>query len=102
MNFPCSRQLNEGLNDDPSQHESQLYDPVFLVLLFSQMLVECPADSPIAWVELFRTNIVGLLIRTLSADDPQLRAVALCQLAALWKNLEVCAQNDTVPYWILT
>jgi nucleolar pre-ribosomal-associated protein 1 len=70
--------------------DSKLYDPVFLSLLFSQMMVEQLPSSTIAWLELLRTNIASLLVRSLSARDGQIRELALCQIIGLWKCLEVC------------
>jgi nucleolar pre-ribosomal-associated protein 1 len=46
-------------------------------------------DSAFGWIELFRTNVVSLLIRALSVKDEHLREVARSQLAALWAHLEV-------------
>ncbi|TFK65850.1 hypothetical protein BDN72DRAFT_178326, partial [Pluteus cervinus] len=106
LHFPRRRRILEAPPEEREQvdfHEAQLYDPVFLILLFAHMLVDNPAQSHFAWVELFRTNVVALIIRTLSADDPQLREVALCQLAALWKNLEVSdVQEQPQIHYVLT
>jgi nucleolar pre-ribosomal-associated protein 1 len=72
-----------------SSHDAQLYDPLFLILLFAQTLAESPPSSAFAWVELFRTNIVSLLMKALSSKCAGIREVALCQIAALWQHLEV-------------
>lgn len=66
-----------------------LYDPVFVMLLFGQMLADQPPSSAFAWLELFRTNVVSLFIRVLSSKDGQMRELALCQVVALWKQIEV-------------
>jgi hypothetical protein len=41
------------------------------------------------WVDLFRTNVVSLLICALSAEHVELRLLALSQLAALRKAMDV-------------
>lgn len=69
--------------------DAHLYDPVFIMLLFGQMLADQPPSSSFAWLELFRTNIISLFIRVLSSKDGQMRELALCQVTALWKHMEV-------------
>jgi len=89
LNFPRWRRLEEPLTKMGSAPDAQLYDPVFLILLFAQMLAEDPPSSAFAWVELFRTNVVSLLIKAISSKCGGIREVALCQIAALWQHLEV-------------
>ena len=89
LNFPRWRRLEEPITEMASAHDAQLYDPLFLILLFAQMLAENPPSSAFAWVELFRTNIVSLLIKALSSKCGGIREVALNQIAALWQHLEV-------------
>jgi nucleolar pre-ribosomal-associated protein 1 len=72
-----------------NQEDVRLYDPVFLMLLFNQMIAVRPPSSAYSWLELFRTNVVSLFIRALSAKDAELRELALCQIVALWRRLEV-------------
>ncbi|KAF5379860.1 hypothetical protein D9757_007247 [Collybiopsis confluens] len=91
LNFPQWRAL-EG--SDASGHweerpeGSEIYDPVFLLLLFAHVLAEEAPQTVPGWVEFFRTNIVGLVIRALSAKDASLREIAVAQIAVLWKCLE--------------
>jgi nucleolar pre-ribosomal-associated protein 1 len=94
LNFPRWRRLEEPLTGMASAHDKQLYDPVFLMLLFAQMFVDCPPSSAFAWVELFRTNIVSLMIKTLSSKCAAIRDVALCQIAVLWQHLEVIDSHE--------
>ena len=77
----------EGSTD--SAEALKIYDPIFLILLFSSMLSEAPPDSGVAWVEVLRTNITSLLLRALSAKDGFVRELALCQIAGLWSSLRV-------------
>ncbi|KAG6849538.1 hypothetical protein H0H93_007626 [Arthromyces matolae] len=88
LNFPMWRKIDDLTTENASMHDGQLYDPVFLMLAFAQMLAENPPQSAFAWVELFRTNIASLIIRALSSKDAAIRDVALCQLAGLWQYLE--------------
>ncbi|CDO76370.1 hypothetical protein BN946_scf185011.g34 [Trametes cinnabarina] len=85
LDFPEFRTV-EGEDEGPSSE--RLYDPVFILLLFAQMLSGSPPTSALAWVQVLRTNVVGLLLRTLSAKDPQLRELAWAQTAALYRALE--------------
>lgn len=89
-NFPQWRRVHDATFAKANTMDSKLYDPVFLSLLFSQMMVEQLPSSTIAWLELLRTNIASLLVRSLSARDGQIRELALCQIIGLWKCLEVC------------
>ena len=89
LHFPKWRRLEDQSNRSIENHDAQLYDPVFLILMFGAMLFENPPVSAFAWVEMFRTNVVGLLIRSLSCKDPRIRDLSLCNLAALRKSLQV-------------
>ncbi|RDB20241.1 Uncharacterized protein C14G10.02 [Hypsizygus marmoreus] len=94
LNFPRWRQLEDLSTDKASPYEAQLYDPVFLMLLFAQTFAEALPTSAVVWVELFRTNIVSLLIKALSSKDGEIRDVALCQLAALWQYLQTADMQE--------
>ncbi|KAF8073491.1 ribosome 60S biogenesis N-terminal-domain-containing protein [Lyophyllum atratum] len=103
LNFPGWRRLEVLSAEKATSHEAQLYDPLFLILLFAQMLAENPPESAFGWVELFRTNIVSLLIKALSSKDGAIRDVALCQIVALWKHLETAdVQERSHVLYILT
>ncbi|KAL0948883.1 hypothetical protein HGRIS_008999 [Hohenbuehelia grisea] len=86
--FPRWRRLEDQCAYHAEAHEMQLYDPVFVMLLVSQMFVDCVPTTAFAWVELFRTNVFGLIVRALSAKDDIMREMAVSQLAVLWKHLE--------------
>ncbi|KAG6905791.1 hypothetical protein DXG01_000716 [Tephrocybe rancida] len=88
LNFPSWRNLEDLSTEKATTHDAQLYDPIFLMLLLAQTLAENPPESAFAWVEVFRTNIVSLLIRALSSKNGAMRDIALCQLAGLWQYLE--------------
>ncbi|KAJ3866171.1 ribosome 60S biogenesis N-terminal-domain-containing protein [Lentinula novae-zelandiae] len=88
LHFPQWRKCETDENWEERLEDSEIYDPVFLLLLFAHVLVEDAPKTTPAWVELFRTNIVGLAIRALSAKDDSLRELASTQIAVLWKCLE--------------
>ncbi|KAH9887708.1 ribosome 60S biogenesis N-terminal-domain-containing protein [Cubamyces lactineus] len=87
LDFPEWRTLATDIHGSALSGE-RLYDPVFVLLLFTQMLAGSAPSSALVWVQLFRTNVVSLLLRTLSAKDAQLRDVAWAQTAALYRALE--------------
>ena len=89
LNLPRWRCVEDQSALSICTQDAHLYDPVFIMLLFGQMLVEQPPSSSFAWLELFRTNVISLFIRVLSSKDGRMRELALCQLAALWKQMEV-------------
>ncbi|KAI0640548.1 ribosome 60S biogenesis N-terminal-domain-containing protein [Trametes meyenii] len=85
LEFPEWRKLGA---DSPHAPSEGLYDPTFVLLLFAQTLTESPPDSALTWVQLFRTNIVCLLLRMLSAKDVQVRETTWAQMASLYRTLE--------------
>lgn len=87
--YPMRRSLIETPHRTQHLYDAQVYDPVFVMLLFGHALLSSPPNSTLAWIELFRTNVVSLIIRSLSAKEEQLRRLALSQLTILWKCLEV-------------
>ncbi|KAI0687369.1 ribosome 60S biogenesis N-terminal-domain-containing protein, partial [Cerioporus squamosus] len=80
LEYPDWRKLAD-VDESRTFANDGIYDPVFILLLFAQML----ADS---CTFLFRTNVVSLILRTLSAKGEQLRDVAWGQVAALYRALE--------------
>ncbi|TFK24236.1 hypothetical protein FA15DRAFT_423825 [Coprinopsis marcescibilis] len=87
--FPSWRNF-DGATPPPRTilHEDQLYDPIFLMLLFQHMMMENPPTGAIPWIELFRSNVVGLIVRAMSANDGRVRSLSASLLAALAKLLE--------------
>ncbi|KAA1478653.1 hypothetical protein DENSPDRAFT_692792 [Dentipellis sp. KUC8613] len=84
------RRTTEGLDEDTTIPglDSQLYDPVFIALLTAQMLADCPPSSALEWVQFFRTNVVSLLLRSLSSKDDMLRDISLTLIVSIQKLLE--------------
>ena len=91
LNYPDRRKLAAGTNECNAIANDGGYDPVFVVLLFAQMLADSAPSSALDWVQLFRTNVVSLILRTLSTKDNQLREVAWGQVAALYRAVQVIA-----------
>lgn len=89
INFPRWRSLEDQSQIQVTLQESSLYDPVFVMLLFSQMLSDHPPVSAFEWIEFFRTNVASLFIRALSSKQDLLRDLAMCQVVALWKMIQV-------------
>ncbi|KAJ7644108.1 ribosome 60S biogenesis N-terminal-domain-containing protein [Roridomyces roridus] len=94
LHFPKWRCLMDQDIFAENSRDALLYDPVFLILIFAQAMAEKVPETAFSWIELFRTNIVGLLIRALSAKDPYLREIARSQLAAVWAHLETADMQE--------
>ncbi|KAG2014276.1 hypothetical protein CC2G_011109 [Coprinopsis cinerea AmutBmut pab1-1] len=87
--LPYWRHIGQrGLDVEAKGREEQLYDPVFLMLLIGHVLSENPPSGPIGWIELFRTNVVGVVVRTLSSSHEPTRRLALSLLVGVWKLVE--------------
>lgn len=90
LSFPRGLKFDlEHEHHDQSELREELYDPLFLNLIFARVVTGNPPSSALAWVQLFRTNIVCVIIRTISSKDDAFRELALCNLSGLWKLLEV-------------
>lgn len=90
LNFP--RMLKFDLDHeyhDESEFLEELYDPLFLNLVFAKVVSGSSPSSGLSWVQFFRTNIVCMVIRSLSSKDDAFRELALFNLSGLWKLLEV-------------
>ncbi|ESK84671.1 nucleolus protein [Moniliophthora roreri MCA 2997] len=88
--YPQWRRYNpDDTQSGPEQgKEGTLYDPIFVILLVGHVFSESPPKSAVEWVEVFRTNVIGLMIRALSARDEKLRDIVKLQIALIWKCLE--------------
>ncbi|KZT20563.1 hypothetical protein NEOLEDRAFT_1140540 [Neolentinus lepideus HHB14362 ss-1] len=87
LTFPVRRDVN--VRGYVNLHAgAELYDPLYITLLFSQVLLDTLPNGALAWVQLFRTNVVSLIIRGLSSSDAMLRRISLGQIVALYKCLQ--------------
>ena len=89
--FPSWRKL-----DDLGHHldlvhplDGRTCDPVFVTLLVVHVLATRPPSSTAQWVQLFRTNVVSLLIRSLSSRNDLLRNTCVAQICAIMDALQV-------------
>ncbi|KAJ3554485.1 hypothetical protein NM688_g3084 [Phlebia brevispora] len=74
--------------DGSLSEDKDIYDPFFVMLICSRMLSEDLPTSASGWVQLFRTNVVSLLIRALSSHRGSIRQLALQQVSALYQTLQ--------------
>ena len=79
---------------DQSEFGEEIYDPLFLNLIFARVVSGNSQSSALSWVQFFRTNIICVVIRSLSSKDDAFRQLALCNLSGLWKLLEVRTQAE--------
>ncbi|KIJ58984.1 hypothetical protein HYDPIDRAFT_46996, partial [Hydnomerulius pinastri MD-312] len=79
--FPNWRRFGEEKDARQGPADELMYDPLIMIVLSAQMLVERPPVSALGWVKVFRTNIVSLLIRCLSSKDSNIREAVLHQIA---------------------
>ncbi|KAF8838207.1 hypothetical protein BDN67DRAFT_955439 [Paxillus ammoniavirescens] len=86
--FPSWRRFGEEKGVKGGPVDGSMYDPLIVIVLSAQMLVEYPPTTALGWVKVFRTNVVSLLIRCLSSKDPNIREAALCQIARLWESVQ--------------
>ncbi|RPD59503.1 hypothetical protein L227DRAFT_654118 [Lentinus tigrinus ALCF2SS1-6] len=87
LEYPDRRKLTK-MEESHEFANDGTYDPVFVLLLIAQMLADSAPSSAWDWVQLFRTNVVSLVLRALSAKDVQLREAAWAQVAAIYRALE--------------
>lgn len=85
--FPQWRSIH-GPEETILVEEAAVYDPTYLILLYAFWIKDEPPSSALAWVRMFRTNIVSLLIRSLSSHEESMRQSALVQLAHLTSLLQ--------------
>jgi nucleolar pre-ribosomal-associated protein 1 len=90
--FPAWRKLEqESESQVLSSSESALYDPLFVVLFLGMFSIDIQVTGSMTsmdWLQLFRSNAVCLLIRTLSAREDQMRALAWNVFGALLQTLQ--------------
>jgi nucleolar pre-ribosomal-associated protein 1 len=86
--FPSWRRIGQEKGTEGGHTDGSMYDPLLVIVLSAQMLVECPPTTALGWVKVFRTNVVSLLIRCLSSKDPNIREAALCQIAKFWETVQ--------------
>lgn len=90
--FPAWRELEQGSESQVlSPSDTTLYDPLFVVLFLGMFSIDIQVTGSMTsmdWLQLFRSNIVCLLIRTLSIRENQMRALAWNVFGALLQTLQ--------------
>ena len=91
MSFPSWRKLDDlGHHLDLTHSlDDRICDPVFVSLLVAHVLATRPPSSAVQWVQFFRTNVVSLLIRSLSSRNGLLRDTCVAQISAIMDALQV-------------
>ena len=97
LHFPKWRRFRTKIMARVNHHDRQLYDPVFLLLLLHSIYSQHPPSTPFGWIELFRTNIIGLCILTISSKDTAIRSLGLSILTGLYKSIEVGPRLFLIP-----
>lgn len=91
--FPNWRSLDQTYERRTmSVSEATLYDPVFITLFLALFTQEDQARRQMTsmdWLQLFRSNIVSLLIATLSARNDDLRALGWTAFGGLLRAIQV-------------
>ncbi|KIJ58791.1 hypothetical protein HYDPIDRAFT_119198 [Hydnomerulius pinastri MD-312] len=87
--FPNWRRFGEEKGTKQGPVDGSMYDLLIVIVLSSQMLVECLPTSALGWVKVFWTNIVSLLIRCLSSKDSNIWEVALYQIGRYSECIQV-------------
>jgi nucleolar pre-ribosomal-associated protein 1 len=89
--FPSWRKVDDLGHHLDLTHplDSRTCDPVFVALLMAHVLATRPPSSTAQWVQLFRTNVVSLLIRSLSSRNGLLRDTCVAQISAIMHALQV-------------
>jgi nucleolar pre-ribosomal-associated protein 1 len=89
--FPSRRKVDDLGHHLDLTHplDGRTCDPVFVALLMAHVLATRPPSSTAQWVQLFRTNVVSLLIRSLSSRNGILRDTCVAQISAIMGALQV-------------
>ena len=85
--FPLRRGLRGLCVIEENEGGLGLYDPVFVLALLAAVL---RAElTGLDWVEVLRTNCLGVAIMSLSSRDPEMRCLGGYLLAKTMKAMEV-------------
>ena len=92
--FPSWRKLDDLGHHLSTTHplDARVCDPAFVVLLVAHVLAIRRPLSTAHWVQLFRTNVVSLLIRSLSSRNGLLRDTCITQINVILGALQVRQQ----------
>lgn len=97
LNFPQSRSIAVDQVREYRDCDEESYDPVFVLLLLAACVNEGSIKTGISWVELFRTNVLSVVVAGMSSREGDMRRMATSVLGLVWRALQVslrAAQND--------
>ncbi|KIJ29709.1 hypothetical protein M422DRAFT_188053, partial [Sphaerobolus stellatus SS14] len=98
ISFPTRRTASGAFNKNAKINNQDLYDPLFLILLASQLLIEHKRMSTTEWVQVFRSNIFSLVVRGLTSRHEDFRKVAVNTLGGLLSHDGDFLERDQVIY----
>jgi nucleolar pre-ribosomal-associated protein 1 len=87
--FPTRRRLDGHSLANLPISDDGVYDPVFLTFLVAQLVLEHKQFSSTEWVEVFRSNIVSLVICVFTSRNEDFRSVGVTTLAGLLQRVQV-------------
>jgi nucleolar pre-ribosomal-associated protein 1 len=87
--FPTRRRLDGSDFENLSIHDDDLYDPIFLTLLVAQLVLTHKKLSPTEWVQVFRINIISLVICVSTSIDEDFRKVGVTTMAGVLMLVKV-------------
>jgi len=85
LSFPNLR----SVNIKPTSGGEKLYDPTFILSLVGSCLLDHVIMSGLQWVDLFRTNVVSLVVRALSSKNDQIRLTGKSILSGIMSAVQV-------------
>lgn len=90
LSFPHWRGLKEASHAQKGDGGEYSYDPLLLLLLFAQVFyLDKEKVASTDWVQIFRTNIFGVIICSLSSRDEGLRLLARTLIGGLIHRIGV-------------
>ncbi|KAF8590297.1 hypothetical protein K439DRAFT_1512242, partial [Ramaria rubella] len=98
--FPTRRRPDGKVIGDPVVGEDILYDPIFLTLLIAQLLAEHTEISATDWVQVFRSNIISVVICVLTSRIEEFRKIAVTALGGVLRRVQEAdfLEKDHVLY----
>ncbi|KIO25995.1 hypothetical protein M407DRAFT_8076 [Tulasnella calospora MUT 4182] len=88
LKFPQSRSIAVDQVREYRDCDEESYDPVFVMLLLTACVNEGPTKNGISWVELFRTNVLSVVVAGVSSREGDIRRMAVSVLGLAWRALQ--------------
>ncbi|KAG8901163.1 hypothetical protein FRC01_009908, partial [Tulasnella sp. 417] len=88
LNFPQSRTVAVDQVREYRDCDEESYDPVFVMLLLAACVNEGLIKTGISWVELFRTNVLSVVVAGMSSREGDMRRMATSVLGLVWRALQ--------------